>query len=194
MHIITGLLVSTLLGLRKKRQQGEEARDPESPLLKAPSIISVVHSLPGRTRFRVPSLVGRDQTAAQLEDALARIEPVDCAAVNATSGTVLLEYGDDVQPDLLAAALIRLLGLEEELKKDVHPAAVTELHSFGRSLNRAVYEKTGGALDARTVLFVALAIFGAQKIVKQGLAAMPAGFTLLWWAGNGLLRGSHFDE
>ena len=192
MHIITGLLVSTLLGMRKKRKEGAGAS--ESPLLKAPSIISVVHALPGRTRFRVPSLIGRDQTAAQLQEALGRIEPVERADVNATTGSVLMEYGPGVEPDMLAAALIRLLGLEQELQKDVRPAAVTELHDFGRSFNRAVYEKTGGALDARTALFVVLAIFGIQRVVKQGFAALPAGFTLLWWAGNGLLRGSHFDE
>jgi hypothetical protein len=192
MHIITGLVVSTLLGMRKKRKEGTD--EPESPLLKAPSIISVVHALPGRTRFRVPSLVGRDQTAAQLREALGRIEPVTRVEVNATSGSVLLEYGEGVEPDMLAAALIRLLGLEQEFQKDVRPVAVNELRDFGRSCNRAVYEKTGGLLDARTLLFIALAVFGTRKIVKQGFAALPAGFTLLWWAGNGLLRGSHFDE
>lgn len=192
MHIITGLLVSSLLGLRKKRGAGGAI--PDSPLLKAPSILSVVHALPGRVRFRVPSLFGRDQTAAQLREALLRIEPVRRAEVSATSGSVLVEYGEGVQPDMLAAALIRLLGLENELKKDVPPAAITELRGFGRSVNRAVYERSGGALDARTVLFLALAILGIQRIVRQGLSALPAGFTLLWWAGNGLLRGSHYDE
>jgi hypothetical protein len=101
---------------------------------------------------------------------------------------VLFEYDRErVTADTLAAAVIRLLGLEQELEKDVRPRAVTELKKFERSMNRAVYEQTGGALDLRTAVFVVLAVMGIQKMIKQGGLALPAGFTLLWWAGNGLL-------
>ncbi|UCH83520.1 MAG: heavy-metal-associated domain-containing protein [Candidatus Latescibacterota bacterium] len=183
MHIITGLVVSSLLGIKKK-----DRKKSESPaLLKAPSIISVVHHIPGRIRLRIPSLIGRDDTVARLQETLGRIEPVRRVDISATTGSVLFDYDKNrVSADTLAAAVIRLLGLERELEKDVQPVLVDELRGFERSLNRAVYEKTRGALDLKTALFIVLAAMGIQKMVKQGGMALPAGFTLLWWAGNGL--------
>jgi hypothetical protein len=190
MHILTGLLITRLLGLKKKGNEDDKAPQSGSPLLGAPSIISVVHALPGRTRYRVPSLVGRVETAARLGDALGQIEAIRRVDVSPATGSVLLEFDENrVESDMLAAALIRMLGLERELKKDVEPVAVAELKEFTRSLNRAFFEKTGGVLDLRSALFIALAVAGVQKLAKQGASALPAGFTLLWWAGHGLLGG-----
>jgi hypothetical protein len=195
MHILTGLLVARLLGLRKK--DGDEAggKTGTPTLLGAPSIISVTHSLPGRTRFRVPSLVGQRAAASRLVETLGRIEAIDRVEVSAATGSVLFEFDPDrVESEMLGGALIRMLGLEKELRKDVQPEAAAELRRFGRSVNRAVYENTGGVLDARTALFLVLAVVGIQQLVKKGAAAIPAGFTLLWWAGGGLLGGGEADE
>lgn len=187
MHIITGLIVSSLLGLKKKDKTKSDSTEGPSPLLNAPSIISVVHQIPGRIRLRVPSLIGRVETATRLQTTLGRIDSVHVIEVSSTTGSVLFVYDmDRVSADTLSAAVIRLLGLERELEKEVRPEAQTELRKFEKSMNRAVYEKTGGVLDLRTALFVVLAVMGIQKIVRQGGAALPAGFTLLWWAGNGL--------
>jgi hypothetical protein len=194
MHILTGLLVARLLGLKKKDGDDADSTIAEAPLLGAPSIIAVTHALPGRTRFRVPSLAGRHNDAARLQETLGQIDAIDRVAVSAATGSVLFEYdADRVEPGMLAAALIRILALERELEKDVRPEALAELRRFGRSLNRAVYEKTNGMLDARTALFIILAVAGIQRLLKQGAAAVPAGFTLLWWAGNGLLGGKQTD-
>jgi hypothetical protein len=188
MHIITGLIVSSLLGLKKKKKEKGDSSQPSEPLLNAPSIISVVHRIPGRIRLRVPSLIGRDETALRLRTTLGRIDSVSAVGVSPATGSVLFEYDKDrVSADTLAAAVIRLLGLERELDKDVQPESLTELRKFEKSLNRAVYEKSGGTLDLRTAMFIVLAVMGIQRILKQGSMALPAGFTLLWWAGNGLL-------
>lgn len=190
MHILTGLLVARLLGLKKKDGDDAGSSAANSPLLGAPSIISVAHTLPGRTRFRVPKLAGRREAAAHLETVLGGIDAIERVDVNTVTGSVLFRYDPDrVQSDMLAGSLIRLLGLEKELEKDVQPEAAAELRRFARSLNRAVYERTGGVLDARTALFIVLAAAGIRQLAKQGAAALPAGFTLLWWAGHGLLGG-----
>ena len=190
MHILTGMLLAGLLGRKNKGPKHNQASALTSPLLRAPSVLSVTHALPGRTRFRVPVLVGKAEAAGKLQEALSGIEGVSLAEASPVSGSVLIEHdADRIAPDVLAAALIRLCGLEEQITGDMEASIGRELREFSRATNRAVYEKTGGLLDMKTALFLLLAGLGAQKLIQQRSLALPAGFTLLWWAGNGLLRG-----
>ncbi len=189
MHIITGLVLTGLMG-RLGKDKAVHSTTLRSPILRAPTVLSVVHSLPGRTRFRVPRLCGDARTAAAIEETLQGIEGVRSVAVSHISATVLVEHdAERIAPEVVAAALIRVLGLENEITRDVEAALARELREFSRAANRAVYEKTGGLLDFKTALFLVLAFLGARKMLQQGTLALPAGFTLLWWAGNGLLRG-----
>jgi len=190
MHIITGMLLAGLLGRRRGDGREEAVSGLDSPLLRAPSVLSVAHALPGRTRFRVPALVGRHEAAARLHDALAGINGIHAVSVSAVSGSVVIDHdAQRVRPDVLAAALVRLLGLEAELTREVESTLGRELRDLSRAANRAVYERTGGLLDVKTVLFLGLAGLGLGKVLQQRSLALPAGFTLLWWAANGLLRG-----
>jgi hypothetical protein len=190
MHILTGTLLAGLIGRKKRGCTPNQAASLTSTLLRAPSVLSVTHALPGRTRFRVPVLAGKREAAAKLQEALNGIEGVARAEVSPVSGSVLIAHdADRIAPDVLAAALIRLCGLEEQITADVEASLGRELRELSRAANRAVYEKTGGLLDMKTALFLLLAGLGARKLLLQGSLALPAGFTLLWWAGNGLLRG-----
>jgi len=55
------------------------------------------------------------------------------------------------------------------------------------SLNRVVYDRTGGLLDFTSALMILLAAIGITKLLREGKAAVPAGFTLLWWGMHQLL-------
>jgi hypothetical protein len=194
MHILTGMLLAGLLGRKGKGPKLNQASDVKSSLLRAPSVLSVTHALPGRTRFRVPALVGRAEAAGKLGRTLAGIQGIRRAEASAVSGSVLVEHdAERVAPDVLAAALIRLCGLEEQITGDVEAGLARELRDFSRAFNRAVYEKTGGLLDMKTALFLALAALGTMKLLQQRSLAWPAGFTLLWWAGNGLFQGDQIS-
>jgi hypothetical protein len=189
MHLITGMLITALL---KHRRKGgvPGAFSRRSPLLQAPSVLAVTHALPGRTRFRVPVLIGATEACGKLSAALAGVDGIGRVECSPISGSVLIEHDDArLKPDLLAAALVRLLGLEAQLTHDVEAALGREIRELARAANRAVYEQTGGLLDLKTALFCALAVLGVRKMVQQGTLALPAGFTLLWWAAHGLLRG-----
>jgi hypothetical protein len=114
------------------------------------------------------------------------------AAVRADSrsGSVLIEHEPAVvEPEMLFAAVVRLLGLEQELDKPVQPAVAREMRAAVDSLNRAVLEKSGGLIDFWSALFIVLAAVGVKKLVSEGGSALPAGFTLLWWGMNAILRG-----
>jgi hypothetical protein len=190
MHILTGMLLAGLLGRKNKGSTPNQAAALKSTLLRSPSVLSVTHALPGRTRFRVPVLVGKMAATEKLQEALSGIEGIARAEVSGVSGSVLIEHdADRIAPDVLAAALIRLCGLEEQITADVEATLGRELREFSQAANRAMYEKTGGLLDMKTALLLLLAGLGARKLIQQRSLALPAGFTLLWWAGNGLLRG-----
>ncbi len=185
MHIITGLIITKLLGLGP----GGKKKKPLSPLLRLHEPVRLRHLLPGRVRFQIKLIKHNQDICRQLKEKLRQIETVELVEVNPVTGSVLIVY-DEVKlpPDLLAAALIRLLGLEEELEKDLTPAAAREIKQFGKALNRVVYDRTGGLLDMKTALFILLAVVGTRKLLLEKNLSIPAGFTLLWWAGNGLMN------
>jgi len=88
---------------------------------------------------------------------------------------------------LLFAAIVRLLGLEKQMEHTPRPKAVKELRAVFDSLNRVVYDQTRGILDFSSGLLILMAAVGVNKILREGSAAMPSGFALLWWGAHQLL-------
>lgn len=179
MHIITGMLIAGLLG-RKKRAS-------VLPMLRT-GPVQTDHLLPGRVRFRVPSLVGAAERAESLAERLRTLEGVRQAQADPATGSVLIEYREAVvEPELLFAATVRLLGLEKELERTPCPALVRELKAVFDSLNRVVYDRTSGTLDFSSAALLLLAALGVRKMTQEGAKSLPAGFTLVWWGLHQLL-------
>ena len=181
MHIITGMLIAGLLGKGKKASL--------LPMLRH-GPVRTDHAMPGRVRFSVPSLKEDSSTRSFVKEKLSTVEGVSLVEVSPVTGSVLIRYREGlVQPELLYAAVVRLAGLEKELQKTPRPKVVKELRSFLDSLNRVVYDRTGGLLNFTSALLILLAAVGIRKIASDGSKAMPAGFTLLWWGIHHLLGG-----
>ena len=100
---------------------------------------------------------------------------------------ILLFLGTNIAIIALISVTFRLLGLDGELKQTPQPSIVRELRSLMDSLNRIVYDRTGGLLDFTSAVSIVLAAVGIQKLATKGSKAMPAGFTLLWWALHRLI-------
>jgi copper chaperone CopZ len=181
MHIITGLLLAGLAGRKKKG-----ARSLVSAFRTGP--VRTVHCLAGRVRFRVPSLADDANGAKGLVERLPKVQGVESVEVNRATGSVLIRYREEeVTAELLFAAVVRLLGLDEELKRRPLPAITREIRGVMDSLNRAVYERTGGLLDFWSGMLILMAAIGIKKLAAEGARATPAGLTLVWWASNSLL-------
>ena len=186
MHIITGLLITALLG--KKATQHKQPI--QSPLLSLKWPIETQHVLPGRVRFRVPLLVGNDDDVQRIERQLSRVDGIDQVQANRISGSVVIRYQPEhISPELLFAALIRLLDLEKELERTPQPALAKQLRQLGDALNRAVYSKSDGFIDLWTAIPLVLLGLGVRKIVQEKSLTFPNGFTLAWWAYMALFRG-----
>jgi len=171
MHLITAALLTTLLG--QKRGAGGAA------LPSFPNVMETLHALPGRLRLRAPVLIGKRAAAEQLQKSLSRLDGVQSAEANPISGSLLIHFAPErVKPDMLIGAAIRLLGLEKDVER-APPSYIGEgIRRAGESLNQAIYQQSGGAIDLWTSLTLLLVAAG----VRQLAAGNQFGWPLLWWA------------
>lgn len=183
MHLVIGFLASALLA----RKRGARA---SSPLLELSYPIRTLHILPGRVRFAVPRLEGDQSAADALAAALARLDGVEEVRVTARIGTVLVRFdAGKLQPELLVAAVVRLLGLEREMEQAPVSAVSRKLSDVGRTVDRAFFDQTRGLLDLRTALPLALLALGLYRMLSKQGPALPTSATLIWWALSSLRRG-----
>ena len=146
--------------------------------------------MPGRVRLRVPSLAENGVGAAMMREKLLTIRGVQSVRLDPATGSVLIVYREDeVRPELLFAAVVRLMNLDAELKRTPQPVVTRELKEILGSLNRMVYDRTGGLIDLWSAGLILLAAIGVKKLLAQGTAAFPAGLTLVWWGLATLLGG-----
>ena len=183
MHLITGAIIAALLGNKSNEKK------IGSPILNIRGPINTTHVLPGRVRFHIPSLKQNDIQSTNVSEQLVKIEGITSVQVSELTGSVLIYFDQSkIKADLLAAALIRLLGLEKELEKTPMPTIVREMRDMGESLNRAVYEKTGGLIDLWTAIPLLLVVVAGKKIFTDKTLTAPAAATLLWWGYNSLFH------
>lgn len=183
MHIITGLVAGALIGRRRG------SRQVLPPVRTGP--VRVLHAVPGRIRLGVPSLVSSSGAARKegrfLEDKLPRLEGVRDVRVTPVTGSVVVRYEpDEVEPILVLAAVVRLLGLDEEFDRPRDPVLRTIARDLGTSANRLVYERSGGLVDLWTLLLLAGTVYGVRRLIEAP-SSRPAGLTLLWWSLHSLL-------
>lgn len=183
MHLITAAVLTALLG--RKPSVGRHG------LPSFPGVLETAHALPGRLRLIAPSLVGRRKAAEQLEKTLGRLAGVRAVEVSSVSGSLIVAFAPDrLKPDLLFAAVIRLLGLERDIERAPPSAIGKGIHDAGQSLNHAVYQQTGGMIDLWTSVTLLLAVAGARQV----LAGNPLGWPLLWWAYRSAFPGQGSGE
>lgn len=185
MHVITGMIVTALLRRHARRREGLAGGRSLPPLRTGP--IRVAHALPGRVRFRIPSLVGDVQRCRDLAERLALIAGVHEVAAEPVTGSIVVRHDPArLQPDLILAAIARLLDLEAQLRRPAVPLVTREFRLAATAANRAVLEQTGGLLDLQAAFMLALGAFGVHRLLSDGARALPAGLTLVWWATHGL--------
>lgn len=161
--MITGLMFGVLTRM-VMQDGGARSTDGRSALLRMRYPIETIHLLPGRVRFRAPMLVGRARHGDRVADALGRIQGVRHVKVDARSGSVLIEFDPGrLEPEILYAALIRLLDLEAELKKPPVSVVRREGTDALTALNQTVFDRTRGILD----LYAVAGILAGAMMLNQ---------------------------
>jgi len=181
MHVITGLLISYLFNKNKGQKL--------PPLLQIYWPIQTKHLLPGRVRFAIPLLKGDEKNLKHAQTQIKKIDGVSKVGISPVTATILIQFDESkVQADLLCAALIRLLGLEKELENLPQSTISKELKNFSKSINHALFSKTKGFVDAKTIIPLSLGLIGVVRMFTQKSVTMPAALTMVWWAYNSLMQ------
>lgn len=182
MHIITGLLLSAF----NKKGQGKA----QSSLHGKMSPVSLTHSISGRVRFHVKALKGTSSKCEELSQQLEKIEGITGVTTDSRTGSLVISHSKpELTPDLLATAIIRILGLERQLKESVRPKFVNESRRIGKALSEAIYDKTGGFVDLYSLVPLIFIGLGVRKIMIDKNNILPTGMTLIWWGYNSLFGG-----
>ncbi|WP_160295622.1 HMA2 domain-containing protein [Christensenella hongkongensis] len=167
---------------------GKNKRKPNQ--LNLPSfrgVLEVKSAVDGRIRFSIPFLKGNGQMAAQAEQQISRLKPVSQVSINTVTGSLLVCYDScAVQPQLLQAAVMKLLGLEEAANESGGSLLGRECRTFAQSMNHAVADKTGGLMDLNFLISILMMGVGMFFVLKNP-AKFPNGYTLLRWGTNQLL-------
>lgn len=126
---------------------GKKRRKPNQ--LNLPSfrgVMEVKSAIDGRIRFHAPFLKGNDELAKQAGQQIGRLGAVTEVSANTVTGSLLVRYDTAaVEPQLLMAAVIKLLGLEEAARQSGGSLLGKECRTFADSLNHAVADKIGKA-------------------------------------------------
>lgn len=175
---------------------GKKKKDkPQSVLYGLGSPVRLVHSLEGRVRFHVDTLKGASLRCQRLVQQLEGIEGVHSVMADSRTGSIVINYNKTkLKPDLLAAAIIRLLGLENQLRQYPQARLVKETRRFGNALNSAIYDKTGGLIDFWSLVPLLFIGLGVRKLATDRNNMFPTGVTLLWWGYNSLFGGGRGER
>ncbi len=175
MHMLIGLLLTRFL---------KRAHETNGFLPRVRGKFEVLHTMPGRIRFRIPMLEGQDnEVIGAVKKELIRLPEINRVEVNPVSGSLVLDYNSEkINPSIICGILLKLLGLEDALDARPQSIAQKELNLIGTSLNRQVYNSTAGIFDLTSALALTIFVLGLYKIILQQDRNAPGGFSLLWWA------------
>ncbi len=183
MHMLVGLLLTRFL----KRAHAKSGFLPH-----VRGKFEVIHTLPGRIRFRIPMLEGQDpEVINTVEKELKRLPEINSVELNPISASLVLDYNDEkINASIICGILLKLLELEDDLDAQPQSIAQKELNLIGKSLNRQVYNSSAGIVDLTSALALSIFGLGLYKIIVQRDRSIPGGFSLLWWAYIIFQRGN----
>ncbi|XXF80829.1 hypothetical protein P2318_14040 [Myxococcaceae bacterium GXIMD 01537] len=163
-----------------------------------PRVIYLVHTSPGRTRLRLPSLRRLPKDAEQLAEGLQHVEGVEEVEVRPFTGSVLCVHDPYVlSVERLLAEVTRLTDVTVVVRPgDVSSEEEVELRralAEGSGVARAaaqafkgvnvdVLRATGGRMDLGTLTTLCFMLAGAVEVAMTRKLDAPKWFNLGWWA------------
>lgn len=176
MHLITGMAISLLFsgGIKKRNKKVME------------SDLTVSHVSSGRIRLYSRKL-RNEPVAKTLKKELKRVEGIKEMNTNIVTGSLLIYFDPKkIQPNLLASAVYQLLGFTKNEGANKEGRIYKEMESMNSAFNKALMEKSDGALDAKTLIAGGFLALGVRELIRNKSLGMPASITLFYWAYNTL--------
>jgi hypothetical protein len=140
------------------------------------SVIS--HTMPGRTRIRVPDMRGDHEYFEGVQQVLSECPGVEVIETNTMTGSILVHHSGTID-QLKAFGQDRGLFVVQPDRKS--PVSITE--SVGSALTRLdgqLTNLTSKRVNGKEVAFSALLLVGVYQMLRGSI--WPAGATLVWYA------------
>ena len=176
-----GLLVTT---------SGNRSRN-RMKLPSFPGVAEVRASIPGRLRLYMPAIITNDEAALRMKVRMESTGAVREVCLNRRTGSALFLYDESqVEAAVVEGAAIRLMGLDDAVRKPPVSRMEKGLSVLWDSVNHGVLEATNGLMDGRMLAGSALTAAALRGMIVNG-ATLPGAMTLLWWASNIFRRHGH---
>ncbi|MGY0393780.1 HMA2 domain-containing protein [Fusobacterium sp.] len=151
-------------------------------------ILEIQHYIKGRIRLKVNSLVGDEEKSQELKNRLVGLNGIESLSVNPLVGSILVKFDENlVEPLTLIGAILNILDLEEEVFTKREGKIFSGMKEIVESVDFAIYNKTKGILDLKSVIALLFIINGIKKVRQNPI--MPNGVNLLWWGFNIVSKG-----
>ena len=184
MHIITGLIISALLGSKRNEPS-------DTAPIGFRNILEVGHSAPGRLRLYAHKLQGNGTGARDLQRELDKADEIESVEASTITGSILVRFDKDrIEAQIVLGAVAQILGLDADVEEVPESTLATALREGVKSLNRGVYEMSGRLVDFSTLVPLTLLGIGLYTLGQPGGRKHPGAFTLLWWAYLQLFAGT----
>ena len=144
-------------------------------------VIQVKHYQNGRLRLQTEVLKDDEELKEEFLNNICKIEGINSVEVNSITGSILIYFDEKViESSFLYLIVLKLLHLEEEALKNKPGKLKKMIRQAFEALDMAVYNKSKGYLDLKTLTAGAFIFYGIKKLKMT--PKLPAGATLLWWA------------
>ena len=153
-----------------------------------PSPGHLVHSAPGRCRFKIPGKRHDTEYFQDLESELQNTAGIERIEVNPLTASVLVFYDStrlqlqDLTKQLQSTEHFELTDAETVPTQTVWQRAASGLDSVDQMLQ----ESTAGQIDFKSLLFIVLFIMAIRQL-QQGVV-FSAAATLFWYALQTLIK------
>lgn len=151
-------------------------------------ILEIQHYIKGRIRVKVNSLIGNNEKKHELEGRMSVLEGINNISVNPMTGSVLINFNEElVEPLTLVGAILNILDLEDKVFTKRDGKIFSGMREIVEGVDFAIYNKTKGILDLKSVIALIFIINGIRKVRQNPI--MPNGVNLLWWGFNIVSKG-----
>ena len=143
-------------------------------------VIQVKHYQNGRLRLQTDILKENVELEQEFLNNMRQLSGIDSVRVNSITGSILIYFDEKIiESSFLYLIVLKLLHLEGEALKNKPGKIKVLLKQTFEAVDMAIYNKSKGYLDLKTLVAGIFAFYGIKKLRK--FPELPAGATLLWW-------------
>jgi cation transport ATPase len=142
--------------------------------------IHLVHSLPGRIRFKLEGMKGKPDQAREIETGLAAVQGMHSVQASYVTGSVVARYDPSVLVSLdLHFAIARALGIPPSNLNAEYLAKWSAEETNGVSSSTITMESIQ---NWRMLVPLTLCLFGVRSALVTDKLAFPQWYDYLWFA------------